>query len=322
MIRLCDALEHAMTVDTPRHWDQLGHLSACDEHDELVTMLMIHDLWLEPLWVTAGRERFQTHPVVMQIKTRLETAYLHRLRLEVVEADWASEGDAVADIRRVSATELVPEVYRWLAEDASWPETVRFLAHEGGPDAGFDDLVALAQLGLRGRPKVTLGANYWDEMGRGELSEVHTVLHDDLVRATDMPRIDRRDLPSCALHRMALGGVLATNRQLQPEMIGALGLLELQAGPRCRAVLAALERLDAPAGAYPFYAEHATADPRHGKEWLDQAVRPLEAAHREWGPRMVEGARWRHHANHRFFAEILDVVAEPRALAGAGAAAS
>src|SRR4030095_16461329 len=103
--------------------------------------------------------------------------------------------------------------------------------------------------------KVALCANYWYEMGRGELDHVHTVLHDDLVDAIEMPDVPRHELPVSALERKAIGGLLVTNRYLQPEAIGAFGLIELQAGPRCRAVVRALTRLDAPAGSFPFYQE-------------------------------------------------------------------
>jgi hypothetical protein len=206
-------------------------------------------------------------------------------------------------MRRIAAADLVPEVYDWLAEHATWPELVHFLAVEGGPDAGFDDLVAIAQVGIRNGPKVALGANYWDELGRGRLTDVHTVLHDRLVEAVAMPRLAHAELPVGALERMATGGFLATNRHLQPEMLGSLGLVELQAGPRCRAVVRALGRLGAPEGAFPFYEEHATADPRHGKEWLDDVVAPL-ATDPEWATRMVTGARWRQAVNDRFFAEV------------------
>ena len=84
-------------------------------------------------------------------------------------------------------------------------------------------------------------------------------------------------------------------------MIGALGLLELQAGPRCRRVVTALRRLDAPADAFPFYEEHASADPRHGKDWLDRGVGALVEAVPDWGPRIVRGARWRSEINRRLF---------------------
>jgi hypothetical protein len=98
--------------------------------------------------------------------------------------------------------------------------------------------------------------------------------------------------------------MLATNRALQPEMIRALGLLEMQAGPRCRRVVSALRRLEAPAGAFPFYEEHASADPRHGKDWLERGVRSLVDATPAWGPRIVRGARWRSDVNRRLFTSL------------------
>jgi hypothetical protein len=195
-------------------------------------------------------------------------------------------------------------VYEWLATDASLGEVVDFMAIEGGPDGGFDDLVAIAQIGLAGLPKLALGANYWDEMGRGSLEAVHTELHQRLTRALDVPQLPLEELPIEALERAALNGLLATNRALQPEMIGALGLLELQAGPRCRRVVAALHRLDAPGDAFPFYEEHASADPRHGKDWLDRGVSSLVQTLPEWGPRIVRGARWRSAVNCRLFTAL------------------
>jgi hypothetical protein len=205
-------------------------------------------------------------------------------------------------------------VYRWIAEEADLDEIVAFLALEGGPDADFDDLVALCQVGIRGVAKVALAANYWDELGRGDEQQVHTVLHDQLVEALAMPRIPRSEQPEAALERAALNGLLATNRHLQPEMIGALGLLELQAGPRCRQVVKGLRRTGAPAAALPFYQEHADVDPHHGKDWLDRAVGPLVAEIPAWASRIVHGARWRSAVNHRFFVHAADAfgaVTEP-----------
>ena len=84
-------------------------------------------------------------------------------------------------------------------------------------------------------------------------------------------------------------------------MLGSLGLLEVQAGPRCRRVVSALRRLDVPAAALPFYEEHATADPRHGKDWIDGALAPVVVDHPEWAPQILRGARWRAVVNRRFF---------------------
>lgn len=292
--------------------DRVAALDPVDERDALIALLTIHDLWMAPLWVTDGLEEYQTHPAVMALKWRLERVLIERLEQRTAQESAGDQDrspqEVVGAIRRVAASDLVPPVYRWLAEEADWTELVEFLAVEGGPDAGFDDLVATVQIGIHDGPKVALARNYWDELGRGDLAEVHTVLHDRLVEATGMPRIPRTEMPASALERIAIGGVLATNRRLQPEMLGALGLLEMQAGPRCRAVVQALTRLDAPAGAFPFYREHATADPRHGKEWLDEVVAPLAEQHPEWGPRMLKGARWRGEVNARFFADARGVV--------------
>jgi hypothetical protein len=69
-------------------------------------------------------------------------------------------------------------------------------------------------------------------------------------------------------------------------------------------VVHALRRLDAPADAFPFYEEHALVDPRHGKDWLDNAVAALAVERPEWSPRIVRGARWRSQVNARFFAAM------------------
>lgn len=285
---------------------------ADNERDELLCLLAVYDLWSAPLERIGERARWQNHPTIGALKWRLEQRF--EGRLDVATAEACDSADPVAAVRALAARDLVPEVYEWLATTADRAEAVRFLAVEGGPDGGFDDLVAVCQLGLRGVAKVVLADNFWDEMGRGDPDGVHTTLHDRLVHAVDMPRLDRHELPIEALQRSALNGLLATNRRLQPEMLGALGLLELQAGPRCRRVVRALERVGAPADAIPFYAVHAQVDPRHGKQWLDSVIAPTIAAMPDWGSAIVRGARWRSFVNRRLFERMpieigLDAVA-------------
>jgi hypothetical protein len=273
--------------------------------DRFLSLLAVYDLHTAPLESVGDAVRFQGHPAVAALKHRLEADWLAELELAWVEAGHLSDaGDpdrVVRAMRAVAARDRLPVAYRWLAKEASWDELVHFLALEGGPDGGFDDLVAVCQVGLSGSAKLELGKNYWDEMGNGDAGAVHTVLHERLVAAVGMPRIPREEQPVQALERAALGGLLATNRWLQPEMLGALGLLELQAGPRCRLVLQAFDRLAAPADAYPFYVEHAEVDPVHGKDWMDKAVVPTVSERPDWGPRIVKGAWWRSWVNLTFF---------------------
>jgi hypothetical protein len=279
-----------------------------DRRDRFLTLLRIYDLHTAPLEQVGEAARHQHAPAVAEVKNRLEAQWLAEL-----DAAWEQAGSlaecqtaqqVVRAMRAVAARDRLPASYKWLATSATWEQVVEFLALEGGPDGGFDDLIAVCQVGLSGTAKLELGKNYWDEMGQGDLAGVHTQLHADLVRAIDMPTVPREELPVAALERVALGGLLATNRWLQPEMIGALGLLELQAGPRCRLVLQAFDRLGAPEGAYPFYVEHAEVDPIHGKDWMDKAIEPLAGERPEWGPRMVKGAWWRSTINLAFFATL------------------
>ena len=308
-----EAALDAAPTDGGAALSELAGAEPVDRRDRFLTLLAVYDLHTAPLEVVGGRARYQHSPVVAELKGRLETPWLAEL-----EAAWEAAGaltqcrtaaEVVQAMRAVAARDRLPASYKWLAKEADWAQVVDFLALEGGPDGGFDDLVAVCQVGLSGTAKMELGKNYWDEMGQGDLAGVHTQLHADLVAAIRMPTVPREQLPVQALERAALGGLLATSRWLQPEMIGALGLLELQAGPRCRLVLQAFDRLGAPQGAYPFYVEHAEVDPVHGKDWMDKAIEPLAGERPDWGPRMVKGAWWRSHVNLAFFAALQERLA-------------
>ncbi len=286
--------------------DRFALAEPSDERDAIAALLEIYDIWLSPLEALGDRARFQNHPGIAALKWRLEERFVAQLD-EWIRPPSPTSVDVPDALRRI-ARQADDSVYDWIASSADWSQLATFLAIEGGPDGGFDDLVAICQIGIRGEAKVTLAQNYWDEMGRGSHAAVHTVLHDRLVAAVHMPTIRRAELPISALYRNALNGLLATNRWLQPEMLGALGLLELLAGPRCRRVVRALERLSAPADAFPFYEEHASTDPRHGKEWLDGALAPLVTAHPEWAAGVVRGATWRSAVSTRFFNDVLDLL--------------
>jgi hypothetical protein len=277
-----------------------------DRRDGLAALAAIHDLSLAPIDGLGGTEEWQHHPAVAALRRRLEgdlVAHLDDLVADL-DVDLPPGEGAVAGLRRLARVDAVPEVYRWLAESATADQLVEFLSLEGGPDGGFDDLVALCQIGLSGRPKLELARNYWDEMGRGRLDAVHSTLQEQTSAALQLRSVSRAEQPVEALERAVLGSFLVLSRAHQPEAVGALGLLELQAGPRCRWVLKALDRLDAPTGARPFYAEHAEADPLHGKDWLDGAVAEL-ATDPRWAQGMVRGAQWRAAVSARFFRAAL-----------------
>ncbi|MDQ1684378.1 MAG: hypothetical protein QOC82_1115 [Frankiaceae bacterium] len=307
---LADDLSAALQLSDPSALDALGSRRPADQRDRFATLLHIYELHTAPLERVGTAARWQHHPAVAALKQTCEAEWLSELEQLSLPGDLA-EADAVDAMRALAARDRLPDIYKWLARTASWPEVVHFLALEGGPDAGFDDLVAVCQVGLSGPAKMELATNYWDEMGDGSPDDVHTTLHDRLAAAIEMPAIPLDEQPVTALARTALGGLFATNRWLQPEMLGALGLIELQAGPRCRLVLQAFDRCGAPEAAYPFYEVHAEVDPRHGKDWLEKAIEPTVRDHPDWAERIVRGALWRSAVNAAFLADVTTMLAEP-----------
>ena len=298
-VRLADLVDVALT----RHEGTLEELVGAepvDDHDAALALLRIHDLHVGPFAVVASGSNRQHHPAIAELTWRLEGAFLERLQGWDCDREWDLPDDPIEALRAVQATDRVPWVYHWLAERASADEIRRFLELEGGPDGGFDDLVAQCQLGITGRAKVEMARNYWDEMGRGESAAVHTELHRVMAEELGLREVPRVEQPTACLDRSLLGSTLATNRWLQPEMVGVLGLIELQAGPRCRKVVAALERIGATKQAMSFYEEHARVDPIHGREWVDEVVAPLASEHPELAWRIVRGARWRSTVTARF----------------------
>jgi hypothetical protein len=302
--RLASRLDRAWATGSAA-LDDLMDAEPVDARDGALTLAAIHDLFVAPIDTVRATVAYQHHPAVVALKGRLESALLDRVA-DLASDDAALGGvSAVESIRALAAQDLVPPVYQWVAASASWAGLRAFLAMEGGPDGGFDDLVALGQIGLGGEPKLEMARNYWDEMGRGSLPAIHTELQHRMAVAVRLGSTPRALLPLVALDRSLLCTVFATNRRLQPELVGALGLIELQAGPRCRQVVRGLKRLRAGEDALAFYQEHADADPRHGKAWLDHVVRPL-STDPWWASGMVRGAMFRSAVNAAFFDLVAD----------------
>lgn len=189
-------------------------------------------------------------------------------------------------------------LFPWLARDASMDQLSWFLEQEVAGEAGFEDLVALAQLKLPNQPKLEMARNYWDEMGQGHAGGMHGpllgVLKDALHLKPEHP----------VWESLALGNLmvaLACSRHYQYQAIGALGVIELTAPGRAELVNAALKRLGVAGAARRYFALHATLDVRHSEAWVREVFRPLVEADPRIAPRLAEGALMRLRAGQRCF---------------------
>lgn len=183
-------------------------------------------------------------------------------------------------------------LFPWLAEHASKDEMRWFVEQEAAGEAGFDDLVAMAQVKAPAQAKLELARNYWDEMGRGNAKGMHGPMLEALV--TDLkvtPTIETTVAPSLALgNTMA---ALATNRAYAYHIIGALGVIELTAPGRATQVSEALRRLKISAKARHYFDLHAVLDVKHSEAWNREVHYSLVAEKPESAQFLAEGALMR-----------------------------
>jgi hypothetical protein len=166
-------------------------------------------------------------------------------------------------------------LFDWLATEADAAEMNWFLTQEAAGEAGFDDLVAYAQIKVPvPQAKLELARNYWDEMGRGNEGGMHGPMLDRAVKTLGLkPTIDGTLWPSLALANTLTA--FATTRRYAWHIVGALGVVELTAPGRVAKVGQGLKRLDHPPVVRKYFDLHAVLDVKHAEDWIANVLRPL-----------------------------------------------
>jgi len=237
---------------------------------------------------------------------RLEGAFLEELRAEVAEEAAAAPREPDAFLAWFEAlAETGPgqgdPLFPWLADEASLAQMRWFLTQEAAGEAGFDDLVAYAQVKLPVRAKLELARNYWDEMGRGNVKGMHGPMLENLVIALGLePRIETTIWESLALANAMTA--MATTRRYTFQAIGALGAIELTAPGRSAATAAGLRRLGISGKHRHYFDLHAVLDVKHSAAWNREAIAPLVAEDPRRATAMAEGALIRLRCGARCFA--------------------
>ena len=191
-------------------------------------------------------------------------------------------------------------LFPYLAERADREEMRWFLAQEVAGEAGFDDLVAMTQVGFPVEAKLELARNYWDEMGRGNRKGMHGPMLQVLARALDViPSVETTVWEALALNNLMVG--LATNRRYAFQSIGALGVIELTAPGRSAQVSAGLKRLGVPSKARHYFELHAVLDVKHSESWNREILHSLVAAQPQSAMPIAEGALLRLSSGARCF---------------------
>lgn len=226
-----------------------------------------------------------------------EGHFLEALRADV--APWMPPADQSADdfIEWFEALQRTGPgqhhaLFEWLAASASMADMRWFLTQEAGGEAGFDDLVAYAQVKLPTRAKLECARNYWDEMGHGKQSAMHGEMLERMVTELDLhPTIDTTVWQALALSNTMLG--LATNRRYAYHALGALGAIELTAPDRVKQVSKGMKRLGLDGRMRAYFDLHGALDVSHAKCWIREIIRPLVEADSRCASALAEGALMR-----------------------------
>jgi hypothetical protein len=176
--------------------------------------------------------------------------------------------------------EQVEPFFDHLARHATLQELALYIGMEEQVDGRFDDVIALAQLGMTGTMKLALAENFWDEMGSGRLEDMHTRLfgHSANHMRRHLGGIDVAALvPAEALANGNLLLMYALDRRHAARLLGALAILEHTAPFRFSRTVRGLRRLGVPEDVVHYHELHIEVDAHHGRQLFERVLQPLAA---------------------------------------------
>lgn len=197
-------------------------------------------------------------------------------------------------------------LFDFIETQASLEQFRRLIEIEAGVHVSFDDVIALAQVGVRGAPKSEFFRNIQDEFGSPDPDQFHLAMFERLVEGLGIRSIRRCSLPWEALTCGSYLMFLAYFRDFYAHCIGYLGCLEALTPTRFGCIARGGARLGVDAGLLDYHAEHSQLDAAHAQGWLHNIILP---AIREDGAKMSRdiaiGVRLREHVAQRYWDTML-----------------
>lgn len=248
-------------------------------------------------------------------------------RIAAIEAAWNGWEEARALAAEPSLPTTPAEFGEWffttaarheyrelcdhLAESATLLDIALFMLAEEKVDGRFDDLIALAQIGTSGVTKMTIARNFWDEMGNGDFTFVHTSMFDHSAAwmrrqvAATHPEIDLGILEFAEVYANACELLMyGLRRRWLLRSLASIGLLEQTAPARFGATVAGCRRLGVPDDVTRYQEVHVGVDEEHGREWFDGVFAPIIERNPAAVPELATGVLIRGNVASEFYAQV------------------
>lgn len=202
-------------------------------------------------------------------------------------------------------------LFDFLETQANAEQFRRFIEIEAGVHVAFDDVLSLAQVGVRGMPRGEFLRNLEDEVGGSDASKFHLAMFERVVAGLGIRTIRRLSLPWEALACGNYLMFLAYFRCFHRYCIGYLGCLEAMTPDRFGRIARGGVRLGIAPVLLKYHAEHSTLDENHTQGWLRHVLLPVIREHGAPASRdIARGVRLRERVAKRYWDAVLNELAE------------
>lgn len=224
------------------------------------------------------------HPHITRIKYAIETAwekaerekYRERIAAQPLTDNFP---DAMVALVHGHSSNDVHPLYRFLRDEATFPQLRQFTLQETPLEMLFGDIVALMMPGVYGVAKVELAKNFWDEVGRADEPRIHRNLRAHLMHQIDIePDFYERDVQLFVREELSLVNMYlsaAMDRSKLTQLVGVMLATELMIPGRFEHLIEGWERLGLKQDGLAYLTEHVTVDAEHAQDWLYKVVQPM-----------------------------------------------
>jgi pyrroloquinoline quinone (PQQ) biosynthesis protein C len=224
--------------------------------------------------------------------------------------DMPSDGTNYVEwlLRLINSHQARKHVYfsQFLPHQATREDLEDFFIQETTLDPRFDDALALLQVGTQGRTKMEIAKNYWDEMGNGTPSQVHTTM---FARALDALGITPEKIKTHVYLESLICGnlslMMTLHRHRFYKAIGYFGVTEYLAPARFTQVVNAWTRNHLDPRDVEYHRAHIRIDAQHATAWFYDVIRPRVDISPANGLEIAKGALIRLESSKRYLDVLL-----------------